>query len=133
MSPVRPGWIGPTEWGSLSAEEKVTVAAMDPAAFSEWKAAREQGQAAEWRQRETNAGGSLRPKQRFNRLAVFAFVVSLLGATVIFSPILGPSAIILGIVALNKITDKERGRGLAKWAIALGVLNTVLAIVIIVT
>ncbi len=87
---------------------------------------------AEWRRRETDAGGSPRPRQRFNRLAVFAFVVSLLGATVVFSPILGPSAIILGIVALRKITDEERGRGLAKWAIALGALNTVLAIVVIV-
>ena len=81
-----------------------------------------------------DAGGSrTRPQGRFNRLAVFAFVDSLLGVTVVFSPILGPSAIILGIIALRKITDEERGRGLAKWAIALGALNTVLAIVVFVT
>ena len=49
MSPVRPGWIGPMEWGSLSGEEQAEVAGMDPARFAEWSA---KGQAAESRPRE---------------------------------------------------------------------------------
>lgn len=67
-----------------------------------------------------------RPTGRANRLAVFglfcAFVVPVLG-------------IVFGIVALNEIEDldtEERGAGMAKWAIGLGVLNLALAVAAIV-
>ncbi len=42
------------EWGSLSGEEKAEVAGMDPAEFSEWRAARERSQAAEWQRQQAD-------------------------------------------------------------------------------
>ncbi|MGO4535843.1 DUF4190 domain-containing protein [Leifsonia sp. 2MCAF36] len=54
---------------------------------------------------------------RFNTTAVVAFVLSF------FIPILG---LILGVLALPKVAASgERGSGLAKWAIALGLIVTV--------
>ena len=58
-----------------------------------------------------------RPKPKINRLALVAFVCSLVAFA--FLP-LGAIASILGFIALKNIPDSERGRGLAKWAIALG-------------
>jgi hypothetical protein len=133
MSPVRPGWIGPMEWGGLSAGEKAEVAGMDPAEFSEWQAARERQQAVERVERQRHQLAAL-SQRRFNRLAVVAFVLALLGLAVpfLFMPVLGPAVIIMGVIALRQITDEERGGGLAKWAIGLGALNIVLGILAIV-
>lgn len=63
-----------------------------------------------------------KPTGRANRLAVTAFICACL-AGFIAGGVLG---IVLGMVALDEIREcegKERGEGLAQWAIGLGVLN----------
>jgi Domain of unknown function (DUF4190)/Protein of unknown function (DUF2510) len=63
-----------------------------------------------------------KPTGRANRLAVAAFICACL-AGFIAGGVLG---IVLGVVALDEIREsegRERGEGLAQWAIGLGVLN----------
>jgi hypothetical protein len=52
-SPVRPGWIGPMEWGNLSTEERAEVAGLEPAEFSEWNVVRDRQQAKGLRRSQT--------------------------------------------------------------------------------
>jgi hypothetical protein len=68
-----------------------------------------------------------RPKTRVNRLAVaaLAFAWAL--------PIGGPPAVVLGALALQEIKDfNERGKGVAIWAILIGLLNIALVVAAIV-
>jgi hypothetical protein len=63
-----------------------------------------------------------RPAGKANRLAVFALFCAFV------VPVLG---IVFGLVALDEISDadgRERGEGLAKWAVGLGALWLVLAV-----
>lgn len=72
----------------------------------------------------------VQPTGKANRLAVAALICAAL-APILAGGILG---IVFGLVALNEIAEsegKERGEGMAHWAIGLGVLNVILSCVFI--
>jgi hypothetical protein len=66
---------------------------------------------------------------RFNRLAVTAFILSCVGWFGTWLP-----GLVLGFLALEEIDDSEgeRGRGLAKWAIGLGLLGAILFVLFVI-
>lgn len=82
----------------------------------------------EWGERWTEP--KPRPTGRANRLAVTALICSCFGPFLVG----GILATVFGLVALDEIEEAdpvERGQGMAKWAIGLGVLNIVLSIAFI--
>ena len=71
------------------------------------------------------------PMGKANRLAVTALICSLIGPIFVG----GILAMVFGEVALDEIDEsegKERGRGMAVWAIVLGVLNLLLSILFVI-
>jgi hypothetical protein len=70
------------------------------------------------------------PTGRANRLAVTALICACIGPIFVG----GVLATVFGSVALDEIEEaegRERGQGMAKWAIGLGFLNIVLSILVI--
>jgi hypothetical protein len=66
---------------------------------------------------------ALYPSERWNGLAIASFVVGLLAIFPFASSII---ALVLGLVGLNQLNaSNDRGRGLAKWGIALGVVGLI--------
>ena len=66
----------------------------------------------------------LYPSERWNGLAIASFIVGLLAVFPFACSII---ALVLGLVGLSQANARnERGRGLAKWGIALGVVGLVL-------
>jgi hypothetical protein len=85
----------------------------------------------QWGERWNEPEPRVKPTGKANRLAVTALICASLAPLLVG----GILATVFGLVALDEIEEsegKERGAGMAKWAVGLGFLNIVLSSAVIV-